>query len=175
MREPGETRSAANNESSALDRALASLPHFSPAAGFEDRVMARVVTPVPMWIQRLRRWKGDLTETGRMRWLLGGLVAAPAVSLSALAVFVALNGGATLDSLSRLLTVVGLPVWRALLGVTAQVVRDVCAIVSSVALPAGAWVSIGVTACLSLMLDVWILRRLMQPAGVETVKPDAPH
>jgi hypothetical protein len=164
MRDPGETRRAATDESPALDRALASLPHFTPAAGFEDRVMAQVFTPAPMWIQQFRHWRDSLADTGRLRWLLGGLIGAAAVSMSALAAFVALNGAATRDSLGQFLTVVGLPIWRALLGFAAQVVADICVVAGSVAFPGGVWLAMGVGGCVTLMLDVWILLRLMQPA-----------
>jgi hypothetical protein len=175
MRDGTENYRAAVDEDAALDRALASLVHFSPAPGFEGRVMARVVTPAPVWIQKLGcRWR-SLAESGRLSWLLGGLAAAFAVSVSAAVGTVALNAEAVRQSLNGLFGEVGLPIWRATLGVATRVVQDVYTLVDSVTLPGPVWAALGVGCSLTLVLNVLILRRLMQPAGARAVKLNAPH
>ncbi|UCG85328.1 MAG: hypothetical protein JSW71_15520 [Gemmatimonadota bacterium] len=175
MRDRTDKNSAAVDDDSVLDRALASLGRFSPTPGFEDRVMARVGTPAPMWIQRLKCRGRFLAETGRLWWLLGGVAGTLALSLSGFVTLVVLNGAGVRESLNSLLTAVGLPAWRALLGVTVQVTQDACSLINSVALPGAIWAAIAVGGSLTLLFNTWMICRLTQPAKARTVKLNAPH
>jgi hypothetical protein len=47
MNEPNTQRGCAMDEDPALDELLGSLGHFEPTAGFEDRVMSRLVVSAP--------------------------------------------------------------------------------------------------------------------------------
>jgi len=117
----------------------------------------------------------SLAETGRLSWLLGGLAGAFALSVFAVVGIVALNAEAVKQSLNGLFAEVGLPIWRATLGIATRVVQDVYSLVDSVTLPGPVWAALGVGCCLTLVLNVLILRKLMQPAGARTVKLNAPH
>ncbi len=175
MREGTENDRAAVDDDPILDRALASLAHFSPAPGFEDRVMARVVTPAPMWIQRLRSRRRSLAATGRLSRLAAGLTVAFTTSTSVVIGFVALNAADLKESLNGLLAEVGLPLWRALLGITARVAQDAYLLVQSVALPGPMWAAIGVGGSLTMVFNVWMLRRLIQPGTSEMARLNALH
>ncbi len=175
MREGTENDRAAVDDDPILDRALASLAHFSPAPGFEDRVMARVVTPAPMWIPRLRSRRRSLAATGRLSRLAAGLTVASTISMSVVIGLVALNATDLRESLNGLLAEVGLPLWRALLGITARVAQDAYLLVQSVALPGPMWAAIGVGGSLTMVFNVWMLRRLIQPGTSEMARLNALH
>ena len=155
-----------------LDRQLASLKHYSPAPGFEDRVMSQVFTPAPNWIRGIRRRGRALAGTGRLRWLLGGLAGASVFSMCVVSTLVALNAGAVAASFNSLFAQVGLPAWRALLGMTAHAARDASSVINSVTLSGQVVAAALASLVLIVTFNAWILHRLMQPAEVEKVKFD---
>lgn len=67
----------------ALDRVLASLTHFAPAARFAERVMARVRLPRP--------WYVSLWETARAHWLATGAAVATLAATTGAAAYVMLS------------------------------------------------------------------------------------
>jgi hypothetical protein len=175
MRYRTENDRAAVDDDPILDQALASLAHFSPAPGFEDRVMARVVTPEPMWIPRLRSRSRSTAATGRLSRLAAALTVASTISMSVVIGLVALNAADLKESLNGLLAEVGLPLWRALLGITVRVAQDIYLLVHSVALPGPVWAAIGVGGSLTMVFNVWMLRRLIRPGASEMARLNAPH
>lgn len=83
----------------ALQAALTGLPRFAPSAGFNDAVMARVRVPQPnpVWAAI----QGHAPRTRRGWAMLSGAVAAPALPLVWLAVWVYTQPGISLASLWR--------------------------------------------------------------------------
>jgi hypothetical protein len=73
-------RPRAKIDDSVLDRYLEALPRFDPMPGFEDRVMARVFVPPPLWVQSLRQYAVSLVETRRIWWLAAGTAIASVMS-----------------------------------------------------------------------------------------------
>ena len=155
-----------------LARQLASLKHYSPAPGFEDRVMAQVLAPAPNWIRGVKRRGRALADTGRLRWLLGGLAGASVFSICVVSTLIVLNAGAVSASFNSLFAQVGLPAWRALLGMTAHAARDASSVINSVTLSGQIVAAALASLVLIVTFNAWILHRLMQPAEVEKVKFD---
>jgi hypothetical protein len=100
-------------EDQVLDRHLASLGHFSPSPGFEDRVMTRVrigapgtvAAPATVPAVRRRRWPV-------VAWPLSG---AAALSSSALTAWLAFNFETLATWASAGITSAAVPVWHAVL------------------------------------------------------------
>ena len=172
MNDRTDSNRSRETEDGMLDRQLASLKHYSPAPGFEDRVMAQVFTPTPNWIRGIKRRGRALVDTGRLRWLLGGLAGASVCSMCVVSALVALNAGAVAASLNSLFAQVGLPAWRALLGMTAHAVRDASSLINSVTLSGQVVAAVLASLVLIVTFNAWILHRLIQPAEVEKVKFD---
>jgi hypothetical protein len=167
-----DDRRSLDDEHVMLDRQLALLQHFSPASGFEDRVMAQVLTPAPSWLRALKRRGQALADTGRLWWLLGGLAVASMFSICVVSVVIALNAGAVTASLGDLYAQVGLPTWRAMLGVAVHTARGIYSMVNSATLSGQVIAAVLISLVLVLTSNAWILHRLLQPAPVERVKPD---
>jgi anti-sigma factor RsiW len=83
----------------ALQAALSGLPRFAPSAGFNDAVMARVRVPQPSPVWSMIQRRAPRTRRG---WaMLSGALAAPALPLVWLAVWVYTQPGISIASLWR--------------------------------------------------------------------------
>lgn len=116
-----------NIDDSTLDRHLASLPGFNPFAGFEDRVMSRVLVPPPRWVQSLKQSARSLISTRRFRWIAAGLLTTSTVSLVVTMAFVWTNFSTVTRFVDWTTTTVGLPLWRSLVGLVSDSALDVFA------------------------------------------------
>jgi hypothetical protein len=64
-----------------LDRLLASLPRYSPAPDFADRVLSRVWQPEPAWVMRVQRAARSVFRKEHAWAWAGGLAATSTFSL----------------------------------------------------------------------------------------------
>ncbi len=161
------------DEDPVLDQLLASLEHFAPAPGFEDRVMRNVVTPAPRWLQRVQDRGRSMLQHGRGWWFLGGLTGASAISASAIAALLVLNAAAVGETVDGLLTGVGLPLWRGVLGIAAGTAREVTSVINSVSVSASVILAVGASVAFVLVFNTWAIYRLMQPVQAERVEFNA--
>jgi len=161
------------DEDPVLDQLLASLEHFAPAPGFEDRIMRNVVTPAPRWLQRVRDRGRSLVQHGRGWWFLGGLTGASAISASAIAALLVLNAAAVGETLDGILNSVGLPLWRGVLGLAAGTAREVTSVINSVSVSASVILAAGASVAFVLVFNTWAIYRLMQPVQAKRVEFNA--
>ncbi len=145
-------------EDPVIDGYLASLQHYSPSQGFDDRVMAQVFTPA----------------SGRVWWLLGGLSGAYAVSLSLIVTLIALNTAGVGSFISSLLSNVGLPAWRAFLGMAAGIARSAYSVFSTTTVSGQIVLAAAATLTVLFVFNGWMLYRLMQPVQVVRIARNAP-
>lgn len=156
-----------------MHRYLTSLREYSPSPGFEDRVMARVITPAPLWWQGVRNRCRAFAETRRVWWLLGGLTGAYAVSLALTVGLVALNSDAVGMFTSNFLADVGLPVWRSGLGVAAGIIRQAYTILSTTSVSGPVLFATATSLAAVLVLNSWLLYRLMRPSRLVGIGQNA--
>ncbi len=150
------------HEDPSTHRLLATLPSFGPLPGFEDRVMARVCLPAPLWLLRTRK-RAQTVVARRAFWILaGGLAAGSAASTAALAVFVATRPALFELAGRRFLGQVGLPAWRMVVGFLSSGWATLNTLVGSFA-PFGSGLTAAVVALVILTLCTWGLHRTMQP------------
>jgi hypothetical protein len=161
-------------EDPVIDGYLASLQHYSPSQGFDDRVMAQVFTPAPRWLQSARTRVRSLVESGRVWWLLGGLSGAYAVSLSLIVTLIALNTAGVGSFISSLLSNVGLPAWRAFLGMAAGITRSAYSVFSTTTVSGQIVLAAAATLTVLFVFNGWMLYRLMQPVQVVRIARNAP-
>lgn len=161
------------DEDPVLDQLTASLEHFAPAPGFEDRVMMRVITPEPRWLQSIRARGHTLVRQGRGRWLLGSLTGATAVSASVIVALLILNAAEVGEYVTGILGSVGLPLWRGTLGIAAEAVREVQSLVGWVSVSASAVFAASASVVFVLVFNTWALYRLMQPVRARGVELNA--
>lgn len=162
-----------SEEDPVIHRYLTSLREYSPSPSFEDRVMARVFTPAPLWWQGVRNRCRAFAETGRVWWLLGGLTGAYAVSLALTVGLVALNSDAVGRFTGKFLVDVGLPVWRSGLGVAAGLIRQAYTILSTTSISGPVLVAAATSLAAVLALNSWLLYRLMQPGRIMGIGQNA--
>ena len=74
------------DEDPVLHELLTSLPHLQPSRTLEDRVLSGVYRPSPAWARRARTAWIELTESGRIWILIGGVAAGSVIPLVALVV-----------------------------------------------------------------------------------------
>ena len=161
------------DEDPVLDRLIASLEHFAPAPGFEDRVMRHVSTPAPRWLQSVRARGHVLLQHGRGWWFLGGLTGASAISASAIVALLILNAAAVREYLDGILTGVGLPLWRGMLGIAAETAREIGLLIGSVSVSASVILAAGASVVFVLVFNTWAIYRLMQPVRAKGVELNA--
>jgi len=158
------------DEDPVLDQLLASLEHFAPARGFEDRVMGNVITPAPRWLQRVQARGHALVQHGRGWWFLGGLTGVSAISASAIVALLILNAAAVRESLDGILTAVGMPLWRGMLGIAAETARDIGSLINSVSVSASVILAAGASVVFVLVFNTWAICRLMRPVRAKGVE-----
>ncbi|MFQ5703527.1 MAG: hypothetical protein ACE5HT_05830 [Gemmatimonadales bacterium] len=162
-----------NGRDELLDRELARLGRFSPRTGLEESVMAQVMRPAPRWVQRLKRRHRMLVETRKIWWLLGGLAGTSAVSASIVVGLVLANAAAVGAFVRASVHSVGLPIWRATLGIVTDLARDIYALVGSAAISSSAVITTGGFALAALAANALLLYRLMHPAAPASVELNA--
>jgi hypothetical protein len=153
-----------------LDRHLDSLPRFDPSPGFEDRVMSRVLVPPPSWIQSLQRGARSWVESRRIRWLAFGLLGTSTVSLTVLAILILAIPTPLSRAIDWMNSALGIPAWRAFIGIVSDSVRSVYVCLSPLQLSRSAALLVAVAAVGFLVIDVLALRLAMRPgrmAGAE--------
>ena len=160
-------------DDAALDRCLETLPVFAPGPGFEDRVLARVMMPAPRWLRTLRRTSHALVDSRRIWWLAGGLAGASAVAVAAVTVLVVTNTAVVGGIVGWATESIGLPLWRAVLGIVSQVARDSYAQLSTL-VPSGPRLLAAMLASTAfLTFNAWMVYRLMQPGQAKGAEPHA--
>ncbi len=153
-----------------LDRHLDSLPRFDPSPGFEDRVMTRVLVPPPSWIQSLQRGARSSVESRRIRWLAFGLLGTSAVSLTILSTLILANPTPLSRAIAWMNSALGIPAWRAFIGVVSDAVRGLYVCLSPLQLSRTAALFVSAVVMGLLVIDVLALRLAMRPnrmAGAE--------
>ncbi len=163
------------DEDPVVDRYLASLREFSPSTGFEDRVMSRVLMPAPRWLQSLKAHGRSLVETRRVWWLLGGFATTSVISVTVVGAFIAANAASVSTFVGWLLRSVGLPVWRAALGIVAGIAYDLYSAFNAPALSGSGLLAVGGASVVLLTISAWSLLRLMQPARGASPALNATH
>ncbi len=154
-----------NEPDDLLDRELALMGHFSPSADFEDSIMSQVMLPAPRWVQSLARRRRKLIETGKIWWLLGGFAGTSAVSISIVVTLVTVNSAAVAAFVGTAFQNVGIPAWRATLGLIAAIARDIYAATGSVAVSLSALLASGAILATGIAINALVLYKLMHHHG----------
>jgi hypothetical protein len=145
------------DQDQALDQLLASLAHFGPAPGFEDRVMARVqlgarlAPAVPARSARRRRWPV----------LVGPLAGVAAASSTALTAWAAVHFGAIAAWTAESLTALAVPMWHAALAWLGTAGASAGSVLLATALTASAQSWIWAAALLNLAVPVSLVGLVM--------------
>lgn len=147
-----------------LDRCLGSLPTWDPEPGFDSRVMLRVRIPEPPLVQSVQRVGNMRVVPRRIWWLVGALAATSALCIVVVSAILVKYGTAVGGGLSWAASNVGIPAWRASLGMVADLARDCYAVLMQQQLSTTAFVFAAVSSVLFLGFNSWMLYRLMQPA-----------
>lgn len=148
-----------------LDRHLVSLGHLSPAPGFEDRVMASVSLPSPVWALRLREWRRVLIRTRRGQAFLGGLAAASVISVTFAGTWAFANPELVATVLGWVAAKTWLPVWQTSMRFVASFISTFAYTLSSLVAPTGLIVG-SIVGVVTLATSALGLRRLMARPGV---------
>lgn len=162
-----------NDPDELLDRELALLGHFSPNTGFEDSIMSRVMLPAPRWVQSLTRRRRKLIESGKVWWLLGGLAGTSAVSISIVVALVTINSAAVTAFVGTAFQNVGIPAWRATLGLIAAIARDIYAATGSVAVSSSTLLASGAMVATGIAINALVLYKLMHHHGAARIELNA--
>ncbi len=157
----------------ALDALFQTMRSFSPHPGFEDRVMARVRTPSPVWLQRLQDWGRSIVESRRTRWVARGLVGSSVISITLVVSLLVTNGAEVSAFLGSQFGGVVLGVWRGALGLGSSVIRALYSAVGGGAVSVMALLAIAALGSLAMLFNTWALYRLMQPRGAARYSRDA--
>jgi len=145
-----------------LDRALAALGRFTPGAGFERRVLARVRVPLPAWARGVRNWFRGMTS-GARGWALLGSMSIATAGVWVLGIGAGLQFSDYVTKGSRILTSEVLPAaWSELL---AQAASQRDAVQNSVSGALGAlgvsWQALALGYGLIVVVSAVALRLLM--------------
>lgn len=152
-----------NIDDAILDRQLRSLPRFAPYPGFEDRVMSRVLVPPPRWVQSVKRSARSLVETRRIRWLAAGLVVTSTISLVFVTTLLLNNFTTVSRAFGWMTTTVGLPIWRACLGLASESARSVYALLTTLQVSRTMALIVSAASLGFLAFNTWMLLWLMRP------------
>jgi len=154
MIEDSHTHPQPPDPDQALDQLLASLAHFAPGQGFENRVMARVrVGAVPAVVPAARR----------RRWpvLVGPLAGVAAASSTALTAWLALHMGAISAWTVTSLAALAVPMWHTALAWLATLGATTGSGLLAAAFTAGLGSWIWAAAVLNLAVPVSLVGLLM--------------
>ncbi len=162
-----------NEPDDLLDRELALLGHFSPSTGFEDSIMSQVMLPAPRWVQSLEQRRRKLIATGKIWWLLGGLAGTSAVSISIVAALITVNSAAIVAFVKTTFQHLGIPVWRATLGLIAAIARDIYSATGSVAVSSSALLASGAILATGIAINALVLYKLMHHHGAARIELNA--
>jgi hypothetical protein len=103
-------------EDPAIHRMLSTLPAWMPGPGFDNRVLARVWRPHPLWLRRVEGYWGELVETGQVWLIVGAFALGSLIPIIALTALVAAHT-AEIGAFLGWLVTVGIPVaWAAVSG-----------------------------------------------------------
>ncbi len=149
-----------------LDNLLATVGRFAPSGGFEDRVMARVSVPNPLWVQRWQYRARALAESTRVRWIARGLVASSVISVTLIATFVATNAAQVSAFFGARFGSLLLGMWRGVLGLGSTALRTLYGAVGAGTASMTVLLGIAIVATVVLLFNSWALYKLMQPGGV---------
>lgn len=148
-------------EDPAIHRVLATLPAWTPGPGFENRVLARVWRPHPLWLRRVEGYWGELAETGQVWLIIGAFALGSLIPLIALTALIAAHT-AEIGAFLGWLVAEGIPVaWAATWAFIAGVVSTVNTVASAL-LPNARALLLAVVAFLVLLAScAWGLYRTM--------------
>jgi hypothetical protein len=108
-------------EDPAIHRMLSTLPAWMPGPGFDNRVLARVWRPHPLWLRRVEGYWGELVETGQVWLIVGAFALGSLIPIIALTALVAAHT-AEIGAFLGWLVTVGIPVAWAAVSVVAYLV-----------------------------------------------------
>lgn len=153
-------------EDPAIHRMLSTLPAWTPGPGFDNRVLARVWRPHPLWLRRMEAYWAELVETGQVWLIVGAFALGSLIPLIALTALTAANTAA-IGAFLGWLVAEGIPVaWAALVAFISQAVSDVNTM-ASVLLPNARALALAAVAFLVLLACcAWGLYRTMSAASV---------
>jgi len=165
MNDRPSTDLSPGDEDPAIHRALSTLPAWTPGPGFENRVLARVWRPHPLWLRRIEGYWGELVETGQV-WLVAGAFALgsliPIIALTALAAAHTAEIGAFVGWL----VAEGIPLaWAATWAFISGVVSNVNTLASALLPNARALLLAAVAFLVLLASCAWGLHRTMSAAS----------
>jgi hypothetical protein len=156
-----------------IHRFLATLPAFGPLPGFEDRVLAQVRVPAPVWLQRTRE-RTRTVAARRTFWILaGGLATGSAASTAALAILVATRPGLIELTGRWLVAQIAVPAWRMAVGFLSGFWSTLNTLVGTL-VPFGSGLAAAAATVAILTLCTWGLYRTMQP-GLRARTPFHAH
>ena len=157
----------------ALDELFQTLRSFAPREGFDDRVMARVRVPSPLWLQRLQARGRSLVESSRAKWVARGLVGSSVISITIVVSMLVANSAQVSAFLSSQFGGVVLGTWRGLLGLGSTMVRSLYSVVGAGTVSGMALLGVGMAVTAVMLFNTWALYRLMQPGGAAGYSRDA--
>jgi hypothetical protein len=109
-------------EDPAIHRMLSTLPAWTPGPGFDNRVLARVWRPHPLWLRRVEGYWGELVETGQVWLIVGAFALGSLIPIIALTALVAANT-AEIGAFLGWLVAEGIPVaWAAAVALISEIV-----------------------------------------------------
>ena len=146
-----------------LDRLLDSLPGFDPRAGFENRVMSRVLAPPPRWVLSMKRRARELVDTRRFRWIAAGLLTTSTVSVIVTTALVLTHFSTLSQAVDWTTANVGLPIWRAAVGYASEFARDAFAYSGPLLVSRDMALIAAAAAGAFLVFSAWMLLCLMRP------------
>lgn len=152
-------------EDPAVHRMLSTLPAWTPGPGFDNRVLARVWRPHPLWLRRVEAYWGELVETGQVWLIVGAFALGSLIPIIALTALVAANT-AEIGAFLGWLVTEGIPVARAAVwAFISEIVSTVNTMASALLSNARA-LMVAVVAYLVLLAScAWGLYRTMSAAS----------
>jgi hypothetical protein len=152
-------------EDPAIHRMLSTLPAWMPGPGFDNRVLARVWRPHPLWLRRVEGYWGELVETGQVWLIVGAFALGSLIPIIALTALVAANTAA-IGAFLGWLVAEGIPVaWAEVSAFISGIVSTVNTLASAL-LPNARALMVAVVAYLVLLAScAWGLYRTMSTAS----------
>jgi hypothetical protein len=152
-------------EDPGIHRMLSTLPAWTPGPGFDNRVLARVWRPHPLWLRRAEAYWGELVETGQVWLIMGAFALGSLIPIIALTALVAANT-AEIGAFLAWLVTDGIPVaWAAVRAFISGIVSTVNTVVSALLPNARALMVAGVAYLVLLASCAWGLYRTMSSAS----------
>ncbi len=143
-----------------LDRLLDSLPTWDPTPGFEHRVMTSVTVPASSWLAGFSCVVSSFSNKRRLRWFAGAYACTAVIFLTFVSVLVHKNSVMVSNVSDWIVTSVGLPIWRGVLGFIAGFARESLALFAQRQISTSMLLAAGFLSLAFLSFNSWMFYRI---------------